>query len=408
MKILFITDNFPPEFNAPASRTFEHSSIWTKEKDVEIIILTCFPNFPFGKIYPGYKNNLLKTETLNGLKVVRVWTYVASNKGFLKRVFDHLSFSIIGLLVGSFIKCDLIIATSPQFFTTWTAFFLSKLKNVPWIFELRDIWPETISSVKVIRLKFIIKFLEYIELFLYRDCSKVIAVTDSFKKNLISRGILSSKIEVIKNGVNLKLFNNKKLKKNQDIINFKNKLKLKFVVGYIGTHGLCQGLDFIIDSISDLKNEDIHFLFIGDGSEKENLIKISKNKSLKNITFIGSVKKEELPQYYSLIDVSLVCLKQSDTFKSVIPSKIFESCALLKPILLGVDGEARKLINQYNAGTYFIPENKKDFIKKIFKLKEKKFYSSCIDGCNRLANDYDRHKLAKNMLDVIKKVYKSN
>ena len=142
MRILFITDNYPPESNAPALRTFEHVNEWVKNKDVYVTILTCCPNFPQGTIYPGYKNKLIDIEFRGKIKIIRVWSYIFRNKGKFRRIFDHLSFSISSSVVGLFLGCDVIIATSPQFFTTFSAFFISKIKNVPWIFEVRDLWPK--------------------------------------------------------------------------------------------------------------------------------------------------------------------------------------------------------------------------------------------------------------------------
>ncbi len=398
LKILFLTDNFPPEVNAPATRTYEHCKEWVKE-GIDVTVITGFPNFPIGKVFNGYKNKLYQKEVFDGIKVIRVWTYITANKGFLKRTLDFLSFAVSSFIAGLFVEADLIIATSPQFFTTWSAFFLSKLKRKPWIFELRDLWPESIIAVGAIKNKKIIKILEKIEIFLYKDAYKVISVTESFKKNLISRGISEEKVFVIPNGVNLSLFS--PMEKDKSLLKAL-KLENKFVFGYIGTHGLAHGLDFILRSIPDIKDNDIHFLFIGEGAEKENLIRLAKSLNLKNVTFLDSVNKKDVPRYLSIVDVSLVPLKKNNTFKTVIPSKIFESCAMQKPILLGVEGEAKELIERYKCGIAYEPENKEDFIKKLFKLKnDKVLYRDLQKGCKKLALDFDRKKLAKEMLKVV-------
>jgi glycosyltransferase involved in cell wall biosynthesis len=401
MKILFITDNFYPEVNAPATRTYEHIKEWIKNDDVKVTVLTCFPNFPHGKVYNGYKNRLYKKENISGIEVIRVWSYITQNKGFLKRILDYLSFGISSFIAGLFLKFDIIIATSPQFFTTWSAYGLSKVKKKPWIFELRDLWPESIKTVGAMKANSkIIRLLEKIELFLYRDSEKIISVTTSFKKNLIKRGIKSDKISVIYNGANLELF--KPRKKNLLLIKKLN-LTSKFVVGYIGTHGMAHKLDFILESAKYIEDSSIHFLFIGDGAEKDNLLKLNKTLNLKNTTFLNPIRKEEVPDYLSIIDVSLVPLKKSDTFKTVIPSKIFESCAMEKPILLGVEGEAKNIIDKYEAGLAFKPENRDDFISKLMDLKNNvELYNKCKIGCKNLSRDFDRKSLAKKMLFIIK------
>ncbi|MCK4442364.1 MAG: glycosyltransferase family 4 protein [Sulfurovaceae bacterium] len=401
MKILFITDNFPPEVNAPATRTYEHCQEWVK-RGIDVTVITCVPNFPHGKVYSNYKNKLYQKDNIDGIEVIRVWSYMSSNIGFVKRVLDYVSFAFSSFLAGLFQETDIIIATSPQFFTTWSAYALSKIKQKPWIFELRDIWPESIQSVGAIKHKKILKFLEKIELGLYKDSNRVIAVTDAFKDNLISRGIKSNKISIVTNGSNLELFSIKD--KNQELIKKLN-LEDKFIIGYIGTHGMAHSLDFIITSIANMDDNSIHFLFIGNGAMKDIIVKLATELNIKNITFLDPISKDEVPQYLSIIDISLVPLKKSDTFKSVIPSKIFEASAMRKPILLGVEGQAQKIIEKYGAGICFEPENKQDFIDKVYELKNnKELYSSCQDGCSQLAFDFDRKRLANNMLDILQDI----
>ena len=167
MKILFLSDNFYPEMNAPANRTFEHCKEWVKKSNIEITVITCVPNFPKGKVYDGYKNKLFQTEIIEGIKVIRVWSYIAENKNTVKRTLDFISFSFSSFWVGLFQEFDVVIGTSPQFFTTISAFLLSKIKRKPWVFELRDLWPESIKSVGMINNNSIYKFLEKLELFLY-------------------------------------------------------------------------------------------------------------------------------------------------------------------------------------------------------------------------------------------------
>ncbi len=403
LRILFITDNFPPEGNAPATRTFEHCQEWIK-KGHKITVITCAPNFPYGKLYDGYKNKLYQCELINEIKVIRVWSYMSSNSGFAKRVIDYLSFAFMSFLVGIFQKFDIIIATSPQFFTTWSGWALSKVKQKPWVFELRDLWPESIKTVGAMKQGYLIDLLEKIELGLYKSCNKVVAVTDAFKYNLINRGIEKEKIEVVTNGSNMELFFPRK----PDLYLLESLgLKGKFVVGYIGTHGMAHSLDFIVKSIVNVSDSDIHFLFIGDGAMKREIVKISEKLQLKNILFLNSVSKDEVPKYLSIIDISLAPLKKDDNFKTVIPSKIFEASAMQKPTLLGVQGQARDVLSKYGAGLCFEPENEKDFILKLSMLRNKNLYKKCQDGCSDLAVNYDRKKLANKMLDIINKIIKA-
>jgi len=400
MKILFLTDNFPPEVNAPATRTYEHCLEWALQ-GAEVTIITCHPNFPHGKIYNGYKNKLYHVEYLDGIKVIRIWTYMTANQGFFKRIVDYLSYAFMAFFVGLFQKFDIIVATSPQFFTTWTGYALSKCKRKPWIFELRDIWPESLRTVGAVKHEKLINFLEKIELGLYRSSNKIIAVTDAFKENLITRGIDSTKITVVTNGSNNELFN--VCSKNEELIN-SLKLENKFIVGYIGTHGMAHSLCFIVKAISKIKDPSIHFLFIGDGAIKKEMIELSNSLNLKNITFMNPIPKDKVPLYLSICDISLAPLKNNSNFKTVIPSKIFEAAAMGKPTLLGVEGEAQNILEKYGAGVCFKPENEKDFIIKLQEIKEEKKYITCQDGCKKLAKDYDRKRLAQKMLLIIQDI----
>lgn len=400
MKILFLTDNFPPEVNAPANRTYEHCREWVNA-GVEVTVITCAPNFPKGKVFSGYKNKWRQIEYTDGIKIIRVWSFITANEGFVKRILDYISFSISSFLAGLFVKTDVIIATSPQFFTALAGRWLSFFKMKPWIFEVRDLWPESIVAVGAMKRNMVIRFFEKLETRLYRSANKIIVVTDSFKEIITQKGIDSKKIHVFKNGVNLDLFIPQS--KDQELLDDLN-LNGKFIFAYIGTHGMAHSLSFILDSISNLQTShpDFHFMFIGDGAERNNLIKQANDLKLTNVSFIESVSKKEVVRYLSLMDVALVNLKKSDTFLTVIPSKIFEAAAMMKPILLGLQGETEKIINQYNAGICFEPENTIEFIDAVMKISDTNIYNTKVRGCAELSQDFDRKRIAINMLDTLK------
>lgn len=401
MKILFLSDNFPPEVNAPANRTFEHCTEWVK-KGVEVTVITCVPNFPQGKVHNGYKNKLYQVHYINGIRVIRVWSYIAPNNGVIKRTLDYLSFALTSFFASFFVKADLIVATSPQFFVACSGFLVSLVKRRPWVMEVRDLWPESIKAVKAIQGGIALKWLEKLELFLYHKANRIVVVTDSFKENISSRGISAEKIAIVKNGVRLDMF--KPCRKDE---NLARQLGLmdKFVIGYIGTHGMAHGLDFILKAVKGLTPE-IHFLFIGDGAEKKKLERLKEELSLDNVTMHPPVPKEYIQKYLSIIDVALVPLRKSDTFKTVIPSKIFENAAMEKPILLGVEGEARQIVTSYQAGLCFEPENEASFLDKVMVMySAKQKYHQMQQGCRNLANDFDRKVLAEKMLiEIIKAV----
>jgi len=367
-----------------------------------VTVITCAPNFPQGKVYNGYKNRLRQKETMDGINVIRVWSYITANEGFIKRSFDYVSFALSAFGAGLFKKTNVIIATSPQFFTTWTACALSVLKNKPWVFELRDLWPESIRAVGALNGGLIYNMLEKIELFLYRNADLIVPNSPAFKQNLINRGIQEEKIYVIPNGANLEHF--KPISKNEKLANNLG-LNGKFIVGYLGTHGLAHNLDFILDCATELRNTNIKFLFIGDGAEKKNLLKQAKHLELKNVTFMDPIPKQEVPNYLSIFDVALVPLKKSETFTKVIPSKIFEAAAMHKPILLGVEGQAKEFVEKFGVGLCYEPENKTDFIKKLELLKSNPdLQKKSSNNGQELVNIYDREKLAKQMYELLNNI----
>ena len=397
MRLLFLSDNFPPEFNAPASRTYEHCREWVKA-GVDVTVITCAPNFPEGKVFKGYKNKLIQKEVIDGIKVIRVWTYISANKGFVKRTIDFLSFMTSSFLAGLFIGTDIIVATSPQFFTAVSGRWLAFWRRKKWVMEVRDLWPESIKAVGAVKGGFIIRFFEYVELKMYQSAWKIITVTDSFKEQLVNdRKIEPGKIEVVKNGINTSLFS--PIPKNTQLIG-ELRLDNKKLVGYIGTHGMAHKLDFILNCAKEIMDERIHFLLVGSGAEKQNLLELKKKLELENVTMLPAVPKQMVKEYISILDIGLVNLKKSSTFKSVLPSKIFELAGMHKPVLLGVEGEAKKLVEDYEIGVAFEPENKEDFLEKLdIILNSTQIPNS---KYQTLLLDFDRKNLALKMLSYLK------
>ncbi len=398
MKILFLTDNFPPEVNAPATRTFEHCREWVKAGH-DVTVITCFPNYPQGKVYPGYTNSLCKTECMDGIKVVRVWSYMTANKGFIKRIIDFISFSVTSFFAGLFRECDIIVATSPQFFTALSGRTLGFFKRKPWIMEVRDLWPDSIKAVGAMKESVVLKYFSKEEKWCYSSAKKIVVVTNSFKREIAKKGIPEDKIFVIKNGANTELF--KPREKSQELLR-KLGLEGKRVLGYVGTLGMAHKIDFLIDCVKDL--DDYALMILGNGAEKENIQQKIENEGIKNVVLLDSVPKNEVAEYIGLQDAALVNLRKSSLFTTVIPSKIFETASMRIPIMLGVDGEAREMVEEFGAGLFYEPENREDFLEKLNTLfSSPEVYKNCCDGGEKLAAAYDRKRLAAEMLEIISK-----
>ncbi len=401
MHILFLTDNFPPEVNAPASRTFEHCREWVKAGH-QVTIITCAPNFPAGMVFKDYKNKLWQTEEIEGVRVIRVWSYITANSGFIKRILDYISFMPPAVLAALFVKKpDLVIGTSPQFFTVCAAYLVSIFKRIPFVFELRDIWPESIKAVGAMNDSIIIRILEKIELFLYRKAKIIVSVTHAFKKTLISRGIDAEKIHVITNGVDISRFY--KTDKDSALVEQLG-LQGKFIAGYVGTHGMAHHLETILGAakVAQKNNDDIQFLLLGNGARKQELVDLAKTMGLNNIIFVDSVPKDDVARYWSLLDVSIIHLKKIELFMSVIPSKLFECMAMGIPVLHGVLGESAEIVESNQVGFTFEPENEKQLYKQLIELKDNKdAYLAFQQHAMSASKKYDRSVLAGQFLSLI-------
>ena len=408
MHVLFLTDNFPPEVNAPASRTFEHCREWVKAPDCEVTVITCAPNFPKGQVFEGYKNKLFQIEIVEGIRVVRVWSFIASNEGTVKRILDYVSFMVMATVASCFVrKVDVIVATSPQFFTACAGYFVSILKRSPWVFELRDIWPESIKAVGAMKESVFIQLLERLELFLYQKANRIVSVTNAFKVSLGERGIDNQKIDVITNGVDTSRFS--PLPKDQELLD-KMGLDGKFIAGYIGTHGLAHGLDAILDAAHaeqvSRPDSNLRFLMLGDGAEKVRLKARASELGLSNVTFVDSVSKAEVVRYWSLLDVSIVHLKKTPLFEAVIPSKIFECMGMGIPIAHGVSGESAAIVEASGAGMTFQPESSERLLDVLHQFaSEPELYDTMSKSGQESAQTFDRSILAGRMLRILREVH---
>lgn len=356
MRILFLTDNFPPEGNAPATRTYEHAVRWVRAGH-EVTVITCAPNFPEGKLFPGYRNAWRSVETLDGIRVVRVKTYITANEGFLKRTLDYLSFMAAGTVAGLFERRhDVVVATSPQFFCALGGWALARLKRRPFVFELRDLWPASITAVGAMQRSAAIRALEKLEMFLYRSADAIVPVTQSFREELVHRGVRADKIHVVLNGVDLQRYcpaaRDQAMAKQYD-------LDGRFVVGYLGTHGMAHGLEKVIEAAERLRDDPrIVFFFAGSGAQRAHVERMAAERALPNVRMIPRQPKEMMPRLWGLCDLSLIPLRDTPVFASVIPSKLFEGMGMGIPALMSLPrGEAVRIVESTGCGVCVAPED---------------------------------------------------
>jgi hypothetical protein len=403
VKILFLTDNFPPEVNAPASRTFEHCREWVRLGHA-VTVVTGVPNFPAGKVFPGYRNRLRQVEDMDGIRVIRVWTYVAPNEGVFRRTLDFMSFMASGGIAALFApRPDVIIGTSPQFFVAIAAYLASRLRGSAFVFELRDLWPQSISAVGAVRPGAAMKVLQRMAEFLYRHADGIVAVTSSFRDELMALGIDGSKISVVTNGADLSRF-----RPQPKDLPLQRRLGLegKFVAGYVGTHGMAHGLETILDAAEILgaagDADRFRIVLLGDGARKRALQAEAMRRGLANVAFLSTVSKDEVPRYWSLLDASIIHLKREPLFRTVIPSKLFESMAMGIPVLHGVEGESARIVLDHGVGRCFEPGNGASLAHAVRSLADdadgmQRLRAACLEA----APAFERGGLARLMLAAV-------
>lgn len=403
MHILFLTDNFPPEVNAPASRTHEHCRLWAAAGH-QVTVITCAPNFPKGKVFDGYRNAWRAEAQIDGIRVIRVWSYITANEGFTRRVLDYMSFMATATWASLGVRSvDVVVGTSPQFFTACAAYAVGTLKRVPWVFELRDLWPESIKAVGAMQESTAIRWLEKLELFLYRKAARIVSVTQSFKRTLIRRGIDGAKIDVVTNGVDIARFSPRP---KDAALTRQLGFDGCFVAGYIGTHGMAHALETLLDAAEHLRalpeGRDIRLLLLGDGARKAALQADALRRGLNNVVFVDTVTKDEVARYWSLLDVSIIHLRRTELFTTVIPSKLFECMGMGIPVLHGVQGESADILRDAGAGEVFEPESADALVAGLLRLKgDPALLHRYRDQGLAAAQQYDRAGLGMRMLAIL-------
>jgi glycosyltransferase involved in cell wall biosynthesis len=402
MHILVLSDNFVPEQNAPALRTRDHCRRWVEDGH-QVTVITTIPNFPTGVPQYGYRNHFRQEEVIEGIRVVRVWSYLAPNEGVVRRALDFLSFAVMGYLAGRREKPDVVLATSPQLLTGLAGHWLSHAKRVPWVFEVRDLWPDSVLAVDAMNEGFAIRSLRRLEMFLYRSANRIVTISDAMRDAIAEKGVTAEKVGVVSNGIDPhRLTPRDKSPRLTHHFAFEE----KFVVGYVGTHGLAQALETVVNAAKILEeHQDIRFLFVGDGARRAALVELADELNVSSVQFHGLVSSTTVVEYIALCDAIVVPLRKSPLFKGAMPSKIFEAAAMERPIILSAEGISAELVRKYDAGLVVEPEDAAALADAVLKLRDDPELSRRLGkGGSTLAAKYDRGRLADLMLDEIRRV----
>lgn len=409
MKIVILTQYFPPEVGAPQNRLFE-LAVRFKAYGAQITILTAMPNYPNMIIQAGYSKKLWCFEKMHGLEILRSWIYVKKSNSIYLRLLNYFSFVFSSFLLGliKLNKHDYLICESPPLFLGISAFLLAKIKNSKLVFNVADLWPASAEKLNIISNKFLLSLTSKLELFLYKHSFIISGQSQGIVKNIAQR--TKRNVYWLKNGADISLFSQEKI---TDIPHYNFPYHHNdFVVFYGGLLGYAQAMEIVLLAAEKLKDyPEIKFLLLGNGPEKVKLLILANQLKLQNILFWETKPRSELVFIISKINAVIIHLRKIELFTGIIPSKIFESLAMEKPILLGVAGEAKELfIEEGNCGLFFEPENADDLTDKILKLyRDRELCKSLgLNGRKYVVEHFNRNIIAKDFYDFLSDNLKNN
>jgi glycosyltransferase involved in cell wall biosynthesis len=411
VKILYVSQYFPPEMGAPAARVAELSRHWARMGN-DVTVLTGFPNHPTGVVPQEWRSRLgglLYKENVDGVRVVRTWLWPLPNRKAHERIRNYASFCLSSAITGLDLeKPEVVIATSPQLLVALSGWWLAWWKRVPFVFEVRDLWPESLAAVGAGREGSALhRTLGTIAGFLYRRADHIVVVTPAFQDHLICHWqVPEATISIVENGVETDLFRFDRAA----AVDIRAELHLedRFLICYIGTMGMAHGLETLITAAERLQTAfpAATFLLIGEGAEKQRLAELAAARGLTNIRFVDQQPRERIPAYISAADVGLVMLKKNELFKTVIPTKLLEYMACERPVIVAVDGQARQMVEAARAGVFVEPEDSDALVDAILNLaadpqQRQRMGSS---GREYIVRQFSRERTARSYLTVLEKL----
>lgn len=409
MKLLILTQYFPPEVGAPQNRLYE-LALRLRSKGIDISVLTAMPNYPQMVVHKEYKGKCYCKEEMNGLNIHRSWIYVSNSKSIIPRLLNYFSFVFSSLWFGLFKikKQDVLLVESPPLFLGITAYLLSRAKGAKMIFNVSDLWPESAEKLEIINNKTLLSLATKLEEFCYRKSALITGQTQGIVRNIKSR-FPNKRVYWLKNGVDIKFYDVNKTQQEANAWRKTNGYSEEdFILFYGGIIGHAQGLDIILNAAKIIEDKPkIKFVMLGSGPEKERLLALKEELKLNNLEFYDAVPKTKMQEIIMDMNATIVPLKKLDLFKGAIPSKIFENLALKKPILLGLEGEAKELfIDEGNCGLAFEPENKEDLVKQILILYNNPELSKQLgeNGLKYASENFNRDKIAEGLYEELKKL----
>jgi len=412
VKILYVSQYFPPEMGAPAARAAELAQHWAQAGH-DVSILTGFPNHPTGVVPPEWRSRLRRLtyrESVANVKVFRTWLWPLPNRKAHERIRNYVSFCLSAALRGMTIpRPDVIIATSPQLLVALAGWWISFARQIPFVFEVRDLWPESLAAVGAGgEDSLLYHALGAVAKFLYQRADGIVVVTPAFKEHLIQHWrVPAEKIAIVENGVETDLFSPAPLAASATL---RQQLGAegKFLVCYVGTMGMAHGLETLLDAATQLQHEnsEVLFLLVGEGAEKARIKSLAESRRLANVRFLDQQPRERIPAFISASDACLVLLKKTDVFKTVIPTKMLEFMSCARPVILGVDGQARQIVEEAGAGLVIEPENAPALTQAIRQLAANRELGAAlgIKGREHILQHFSRAGTAEKYIYVLQPV----
>ncbi len=403
MRVIYLCQHFPPETGAPQIRVYEVSKeLISRGHQVEV--LTAFPHHPHGIIPEEYKGKFYMYEDWDGIPVHRSWIYPSPKGSFWKRLASYFSFTFSAFY--SLMKAkptDVIICNSPPLFLGITGYLGAKMKRAKFVFNVADIWPESAVELGILKNKSFIRLAEWLERFLYKKSWKIATATEGIKEYMIRKGKDAADVFLLPNGVNTETF--KPITKDESLLS-EIGIQGKKVFMYAGALGYAQGLDSVLEAALLLKDKqpDAHFLFVGDGQEREKLVQMKEDLGLDNVTFYGSVPVSEMPRMFSIADFSVVSLRNIELFKGARPSKIFPAISSGVPVLYCGDGESAAILEEYNCGKIAPPENPEGIantISELMNIADDEYQAMSENGRKLAIEQYSWKSIVDEILDNI-------
>jgi len=365
MRLLIVKQLFNPE---PTAKSLDFAKEMIR-RGHEVEVLTGFPSYPLGKIYPGFKQKLFKREVMEGVPLIRVPIYPSHSASGFKRFLNYFSFAISATFIGLWLvkKPQVCFVYQGAIPVAIPAIILKKLRGIPFLYDINDLWPETVATSGMMKSKRALKVINAWCNLNNRNAKFITVATPGFKKSLLDKGVSENKLEIVSNW-SRDVISNETLSEEKKNQYFKAD---KINILYAGNLGIVQSLETILKAAKMLHNEGdtkMHFVLLGGGADEENLKNKASEWSLQNVTFIPRVASNEVTLYLNAAHFLLVHLKKDDLFKITIPSKILAYLKSGKPILMGLEGDAADILRNAKAGFTFEPDNPSDLKKQLLKM----------------------------------------